>query len=407
MGVAGVYIWSGPGTEPILAGSGAVVTPPTPVNRVRVSRVVLTTTGAPITPTTNPRLALVPGDYNPKVDQGGAIGVPVGPWNPGVITAFNGDYTARSNATIANLEIFGRLNVGGFHPTITNCIVHGNAYSPTGTETACIYGAGDNLNGTIIEDTRIDGLSNVWCSGIRGGNYTLRRVEMKNVPDCVLLTSQLGNVTLEASWIHKGAFSEWTAATTDVAHGGDGTHPYGGSYYTHVDGVQFHRGKHHRIVGNFIGGVLEPWDHHTGHVTDINSGDCLYNSSILLKQEVSNGEADFVDDVIIEKNWLMGGMSTLNITSPAGDASGPKNYFIPQPASGTTPARVGVLIRNNRFPRSTWDDKLKTRLDNTGVIMDPSGQAYILRDPGLATLTGNVFDDDGSPVPIRAGKNNV
>lgn len=427
----GTYLWEGVGTEPYLVGVGPVVPPPTPVNRVRVSRLKVTTTGTVDPPATNPRLSLVPGTYRPDLDQGGSIGVPVGPWNPAAIVPFQGDFTATSNGQIIeNLEIFGRVNMRTFRGTIRNCIIWGNAYTTNGTETCCIFGSSDNLNGTIVEDCLIQGRGNVWCSGIRGGNFTVRRCEMRNLPDYVLFTSQLGNCTLEASWLHGGYFEEWPMSKAAVSQGGDGSHPYAGGYYTHVDGVQFHRGKNYDVNGNMIGGHRDPWDHHLNKAAELNAADDLYNASLLLKQEVNNGEANFIDNVKIRNNIFYGGASTLNITSPPGDAKslwdlnalpadrashGPKNYFTAQPAIYSDvdptvmlrPARVGAQITNNQFVRSDWDNLLKTRLGNDGQIMDPNGQAYILRDPGLAIMSGYTFTDNGATVPIRAGKNNV
>jgi hypothetical protein len=256
--------------------------------------------------------------------------------------------------------VFGSIHTGAFtNVVIRNCIVWGTL--ATGTDTSFIISSNDNGRGLIVEDCRLIGRGSAWCSGMRGGNYTIRRTEINNAPDGLCFTSQLGNVTAESCWIHNGLYLEWTASTPNM--------PPGGNYYTHTDGVQFHRGKNYVIRGNMIGGVRVPGDHHTGMAAQIASGDDMYNAAFMIKQEVDNTLANKIENVLIENNWLMGGQSTINITS------GRDNTF-----SSTT-------IRNNRFIRSTWGQ-----------------QYYILRGPGLGVFSNNVFDDDGSPVPISNGQ---
>jgi hypothetical protein len=301
---------------------------------------------------------------------------------------------------------------------IRNCDVWGPPNVPAKWGpflTANVVFANDDGRGCRIEDSRLRFWGNFWVQGaLIGGNWTAERCEISG-PDGVDATSKVGNIKLLFCWIHDGGFGEWDASKIEVKDGGDGSHPssYPGMY-AHVDGFQFHRGRGHRVRNCAIGGVRDPWDHHLGHEAEINAADDMANSSFMIKQEVSNSEADLVDDVIIEKTWVMGGAGTVNITSPGASSSGPKNWMLPQAATTWTsptgavvqiPARKGVTLRDIRFGRSTWDDKLKTRLNRDGSIMDPSGQAYILRDLNMAVLQGMVFDDDGTAVPVRRGGN--
>ena len=315
---------------------------------------VKTTGTAPTAGTAAARKALIPGTYRPDATTTGPV--------PGTaLKQVQGDLTATANnQIIENQEIFGSINLKSFTGvTIRNCVIWGTL--ATGVDTAHIIFAGDNGRGAIIEDTRINGRGNVWCSAIRGGNYTMRRTEITNTPDGICLTSAIGNVTVEASWIHNGFFQEWTATTPNM--------PYAGAYYTHVDGVQFHRGKNYTFRGNMIGGSSYNAKHHTGHLADIRGADDMYNSAFMIKQEVDNTPANRIENVLIENNWLAGGQATLNLTT------GNDNTF------------ATTIIRNNRFIRSTTNPN----------------QLYILSGANLGKLTNNVFDDNGAPVTISKG----
>ena len=301
------------------------------------------------------RSQLVLGTYVPSRETTGRI-----PGSPAV-TRIDTDIKATANGQVfENLEVWGRINVGTFsNVVVRNCIVRGTA--ATGELVSLIYGSGDNLRGLLIEDCALAGRGNVWSGGMRGGNYTIRRTELTWLPDGLSFTSPLGNVNVEGCWIHNGMYAEWSATTPNP--------PYAGGYYTHVDGIQFHRGKNYTIRGNMIGGVRAVAKHHTsGASTTINNADDLYNSSLMIKQEVDDSLANKVENVLIEKNWFEGGQATINL------ASGRGNDF------STT------VIRNNRFMRSTWGQ-----------------QYYILRSPGLGQFSNNVFDDDSSPVTISRG----
>lgn len=300
------------------------------------------------------RSSLIPGTYRPDRSTTGPL--------PGTtLRTVNGNLNVTAHGqVIENVEVWGSVNLGAYESVvIRNSVIHGT--TATGKLTPCIIGAGENLRGLLIEDCRISGQGNPWCEGIRGGNYTIRRCELDNLPDAISLTSAIGNVTAEACWIHNGLYLEWDASTPNM--------PPAGGYYTHTDGVQFHRGSNYVFRGNMIGGVRVPGAHHTGLAAQIASGDDCYNSCFMIKQEVDGSVANRITNVLIEKNWLMGGAASINL------ASGRGNDF------------SSTVIRNNRFIRSTWGK-----------------QYYILRPPGLGVFENNVFDDTGQPVPISKGQ---
>lgn len=315
------------------------------------------------------RRLLVPGTYRPGPTTTGPI--------PGVpLRKVEGDLAATAdNQIIENVDVNGRINVKTFkNVKIRNFISRGTI--ARGQDTAFIIGTGDNLNGAIIEDGLLIGPGNPWCSAMRGGNYAMRRVEVTNASDGICLTSAIGSVTVEGCWIHNGYYLEWDQATGATSQGGNNYNPYAGGFYTHADGVQFHRGKNYVIRGNMIGGARVPgWGkHHTGAALANAAGDDMFNAALMVKQEVDSTLANRIENVVIESNWLAGGSSTIN--HPAGNG----NTF------------ASTVIRNNRFIRSTWGEQLYilTPLDSYGK-------------PTVGVYSGNVFDDDGSPVPFSRG----
>lgn len=438
------FWWDGTHLKPIGTNTLVVIGPP-PVDPPPPPPV----DPPPVPPTPTPgtdRSTLVIGDYIPDATTTGPL--------PGItLTDHAGDFVVtRNGQVIENLYIDGSINLGSF----TNVIirnVHGRGTATRGTDTAFVYGAGDNLRGALIEDCLFEGKGNDWVSAMRGGNYTVRRTEFTGIPDGIGLTSQLGNVTIEGCWIHNGAYNEWeveqgsngggtkyypyavgttlaaksltdvttTAGSATITSAAAawlnrdtnrtvrvaGAGPAGGvltativtvnsatsvtlsatatasltnasttvdariwGLYTHVDGVQFHRGKHYKIRGNRIGGtrVLGSHNVYPSQKAVILTGDDMYNSAFMIKQEVDNTLANRIEDVIIELNFLAGGTATINFTS------GNDNPF------------ADTYIRDNKFYRSTW-----------------GGQTYMLCGPNIGHLSNNTFLDDGTAVPVTRG----
>jgi len=299
------------------------------------------------------RSQLVIGTYRPDAST-------IGPVLGTILEPHSGDFVvSRNGQVVENLQIDGSVELGSFsNVNVRNCLIRGTL--ATGTDTAFINAANENLRGALIEDCILLGRGNQWISALRGANYTVHRTEISNMSDGIGLTSALGNVTIEGCWIHNGYYMEWAA-------GAPGFRPQGGNY-THVDGIQFHRGKNYVIRGNTIGGHRVPGAHSVGLAALINTGDDLYNSALMIKQEVDSSAVNKIENVLIENNWLAGGIATINIGSGRG------NTF------DTT------VIRNNRFIRSTW-----------------GSQMYILRPSGYGQISGNIFDDDSSLIPISRG----
>lgn len=313
------------------------------------------------------RTKLVPGTYRPDQST-------TGPNAYTSLKQYDGDLNFTANGQVIDgVEVNGRINFNSFKGcTLRNFIAYGT--SKRGVDTGILTASGDNFNGGLIEDGLMLGKNgdNPWCSGIRGGAYTMRRVEMNNVPDGFCFTSQIGNVLAEATWVHNGLYAEWDQATGAASQGGNNYNPYAGGYYTHADGVQFHRGKNYTLRGGYFGGARHPLagPHHKDALTAAynRAGDDMYNSAFMIKQEVDDSLANRIENVLIEDCWAAGGMATVNMTSGQ-----PSQKF-----ATLTIRRLKIV----RFPGSAID--ILVPLDSYGKPLLGVWEGVTYEDSGLA-----------------------
>ena len=308
------------------------------------------------------------GEYKPDASTTGP--------RPGVeLTRVNGDFRVTEPGQVfENLEIFGRLIIAAtaVNALGRNCYVRGPGTNYTGTSQIALVTAPSDfdLRGLTLEDCALDatGRENVYVDGVHGGNFTFKRVEIAGVQDGVSLKPAIGGQILEACWIHNGAYFEWLAGEVNSPSQ---------DLQTHNDAIQFHRGRGVRIRGCRLGGYrapgtpkkTAPYALDANRTAIIRANDDFNNAGIMLKQEVNSDPANKIDDVIIEKNWLEGGAAMINIAYSNGNNL------------------AGVQIIDNVFARSS----------------DPN-QIYITKpDQAVPVLSGNVFEDNGAPVPIKRG----
>lgn len=292
------------------------------------------------------------------------------------------------------------FNVGSGVYVFEDCIFAGN--DPNGTDSGGSViknsGSSEPRPKVTLIDCRVDpgywmsakGRTRVWpeINGIFGGNFVVRRCEIRNVCDGVGIHGYNYGFDIELSIISTGTYATGPENTGQS------------DQRTHNDGIQFHTGKNINIRGNIIGfDPSEPDEskrtrHMTGYQTDpfsdaYNSGHDFENSCLMVKQEVGSATNMLIDQVLIEGNWLYGGMASVNFTY---NASNPNRF-------GTT------TIRGNKFGRRQAGWGVTRRMD--GNLRDDPAQTnnglgwYILKSGNLdATITGNVFEDTGLPVPI-------
>ncbi len=192
----------------------------------------------------------------------------------------------------------------------------------------------------VVEDsTLIPAAPNNNIDGVRGSNFTLRRVEISKTVDGVHIhgttardDAAAGNVAIEQSWIH------------DLPHYDDSSHSDG----THNDGVQIIGGKNIRITGNRIDGII-------------------HNAGVMITKERND-----VSNVAITGNWAAGGACTINVYD--------KNAS----------AIAGLSLTGNTFTRGT------TRNADCAMIVTDATRA-------LTKAADNSWEDNSGPVPVKSG----
>lgn len=298
------------------------------------------------------------------------------------LTVHDGDLVLTAGQEVSGLDIHGQVRTAGplAEPAyVHDCIIRGNSGATTGTGMA--IGHNWNLSGTVFEWCRFDGTGNesAFTNCVAGGGFDLRWCELLRGVDGVHVNQP--NTTIEACRIyHMYYFSFWNDATNSPRNatftdwGGNlRSTPFiaQASGDTHNDCIQLSGGTSgHVIRGNYIGGDrlenanlnnLDPTvqaDYEAMMRLDASVG--TNNAAIML-----NGNAAAPIGVLIEDNWLHGGNARVNFSSSGTDVG------------------AGVTVRNNRFLRSSY------------------GYAITVSSNAAITHSGNVYDDDGTPVPFH------
>jgi hypothetical protein len=226
---------------------------------------------------------------------------------------------------------------------------------PAGTKLTASGSIKVTQNGAVIENLDIAGEIQVLANDVvirkvritSGDYYPIRYFDNKNTGLVVEDSEIIGTSTDVTSAI---AFANYTARRLNIHGGADGLkadenvliedcwiHDLANADGQHNDGVQSTGGKGVTIRHNAISGA---------------SNACVQTGD----------EGAATEDLTVECNWLSGGGYSLNIRGTG--ATRPKN----------------TRIIDNRFAR------------------DSGYGPWTIDDP-TPTITGNVWDDDGSPIP--------
>jgi hypothetical protein len=154
----------------------------------------------------------------------------------------------------------------------------------------------------------------------------------------------------------------------------------------HCDGMQIMVGRNLWVVGSMIGGVRGS----TGYTTWPNSGNPgntgmdFANAAFMIKQEVTTypqSDARYVQNILIENNFLSGGSATVNLAV----------------ANGNNLAEV--TIRNNKFfaRQSDWGLGVDTDGNLTSSNSGYGYQHAAFASP-VASWSGNTVYETGVPV---------
>ena len=229
-------------------------------------------------------------------------------------------------ATYDGLDIHGFVNVKAPNVTITRSIIRGGV----GTYSiGLVTNTTPTATGLVIQDSDIvPEHPSVWLDGVKGANFTLRRVDVRGTVDNVKVHGD--NVTIENSWLH------------DSKHYAYDPHQTNGS---HNDGVQVLGGRNIRIRNNTITGA--------------------YNAALQVTQDFSA-----TTDLQFTGNHVDGGGCTVNL------------------AHKKLASMSGITVSGNRFGRNTryYDCAIiatrGTTLTASNNVWDATGTPVRIRDGG-------------------------
>lgn len=301
---------------------------------------------------------------------------------PGSLIAINSDVTVTPGMVVEGKDIVGRVTGTGDETTVVrDCIIRGENHATSQSWSA--RGSGGNFGGTVFEWCTFDqaGRESPFTSSFEGGGYEARYCDIRRSVDGVMINSAFP-ITLHCNRISHGYYFAWwndgtgaVRTTTFVDYGGTtrtAPFPNQSSGDVHSDVLQITRGQGHVIRGNNMGGPRNYTLAQTTQVDPTVAGD--YAIMIGMDADSGYGNAAImvngyaVDPLgaLIETNLLAGGAATVNLAPSGADTL------------------AGITVRNNRFVRQPGG------IPNVGAI---------LRNSSAATVTGNVWDDDGTAVP--------
>jgi len=259
---------------------------------------------------------------SPTKPGSGNTGVP-----PGVhLTPHYGNLVASTpGATYDGLDIHGFVDIAAPDVTIRRSVIRG------GVAPSYNIGLVTNTKATnfVLEDSElVPANPSVWIDGVKGSNYTLRRVDVHGTVDGAKIFGD--NVRIEHSWLHD--------------HRDFPSDPYQGGGPTHNDGVQVLGGSNIRLVGNTITGAS--------------------NAALQVTQDYS-----VTEDLTFQQNWVDDGVCSVNLAHKPRSSMG------------------GITVSDNRFGRGSRDDcailaTYATSLSADGNVWDDDDQPVTVRRSG-------------------------
>lgn len=223
--------------------------------------------------------------------------------DPSVLTRFDGNITTSGNGeVIRNLDVYGRITVNHADVLIENCIVRG-APTPTAGD-ACILATSGSVQRLVIERVScFPQASRPYMDGIRGHDFTARRVWVRDVVDGFGVFNtvapdphQIG-VRVEGCYVERHAyFSPDANQPTDNQ--------------SHNDSVQLQSGLGMVIVGSAFHGVFGPAGTHAPSVfgTSPSGWPNVSFAWVLL-----SANAGPVGNLTVTDNWVYGYYLPMNV----------------------------------------------------------------------------------------------
>lgn len=224
----------------------------------------------------------------------GSTGVPAGTR----LTVHEGDLTVTTDGTVIDaLDIHGYLKIRADNVTVRRSVVRGGVATGPGFSQLVSAFPGDQVNFVIEDSTLVAAHPSAYMDGLKGSNFTARRLDISNVVDTSLVFGD--DVTIEDSWLHGNThFAPFPPAPDNR---------------THDDSLQIEGGTNILVRHNVFEGA--------------------YNSAMMLTQNHSR-----TSNVRVTGNWLSGGGCTVNLSEKG------KGPFL------------GIQFSDNRFGTSRLAD---------------------------------------------------
>lgn len=255
--------------------------------------------------------------------------------------AYTGTLTPSTSITIRDKVITGIIKPsGGATVTLINCII-----KLTATYTDSEWGLYVGSNGHVIAQLcEIYSTNyNVWICGAGLQNMTLDRCDIHDVVDGI--DFQGASNTVKGCYIH-----DLLLLTPDSNHPDN---------RTHCDGIQITGGDSIVILGNNVQSFASPHSSPSLLATQTQALSCI----------MLTPNAGPITNLQVTKNWFDGGYISINggaLSRTAGNSG---------------------AITDNRFGRNQGAPGHTIDLNSTAV--------------GNFTVTGNVYEDNGTPVTVR------
>ncbi len=286
-------------------------------------RAVDSLAGADPTPASR-TITVVPASPGLVEPGAGTTGVPAGT----TLTRYDGNLVITTPGAVYDaLDIHGFVTVKAPDVTIRRSIIRGGV--ATGN-LGLVTNTTPTATGFVLEDSElVPEHPSVWLDGMKGSNFTLRRVEVHGTVDSVKVYGN--DVRVESSWLHG-----------NVMYASD---PNQGGGPTHNDGVQVLGGRRIALLGNRI----EDAD----------------NAALMVTQDYSA-----TTELVFDANWAHGGGCTVNL------------------AHKKLASMRGITVTRNRFGHDTrvpdcpvLASKMTTMLA-AGNVYNDSGLPARIRNNG-------------------------
>jgi len=257
----------------------------------------------------------------------------------------NGNVTLSGTAQLMDCIVHGYLIMNSSSNIAENCVIDGYLTAPTGhTWLVDTSNATQGGRAQIRYSTIVGRVTSYFLNGIGKRNFYAYRCDVSGVVDTLRVepaaAGGVGNVLVEGCFTHE---MQW--CSPDPTHSDN---------MSHDDGCQLRGGTDVTLTGNTIWGNWSPTVGSTGRPATAQNLSC-----IMLTPDI--------DQIVVtcDRNWFDYGVDIVN----GGD-------------SNLTAASTATFT-GNRFGRNY-----------TRYPLNLSGAE-------TRTVSGNVFEDDGSPVPVH------